>query len=78
MSGFGGNAIFSVANQDRAPIFFSMQIPLIDEHLFCKYFVRQFVGQAKKGSKCKCKKHDFLGGYIDRGLILFFCEDLSH
>ena len=26
-----------------------MQIPLTNEHLFCKYFVRLFVGNATKG-----------------------------
>ena len=26
-----------------------MQIPLINEHLFCKYFVRLSVGNARKG-----------------------------
>ena len=26
-----------------------MQIPLINEHLFCKYFVRQSFGNATKG-----------------------------
>ncbi len=28
-----------------------MQIPLINEHLFCKYFVRVSVGNATKGKK---------------------------
>ena len=48
MSGLGGNAIFSAPNLDRAPVFF-VQIPLINEHLFCKYFVRLSVGNATKG-----------------------------
>ena len=44
----GGNVIFSASNWDLAPIFF-VQIPLINEHLFCKYFVRLSVGNATKG-----------------------------
>ena len=56
----GGNVIFSAPNCDRAPIFVVVQIPLINEHLFCKYFVRQSVGQATKGIDIKIKKHDFL------------------
>ena len=32
----GGNVIFSAPNWDIAPIFF-VQIPIINEHLFCKY-----------------------------------------
>ncbi len=42
MSGFGGNAIFSVANLDRGLIS-SVYIPFIYEHLFYKYFVRRSV-----------------------------------
>ena len=34
--------------RDIAPIFF-VQIPLINEPLFCKYFVRLSVGNATKG-----------------------------
>ncbi len=45
---FGGNVIFSAPNKDIAPIF-CVQIPLINEHLFCKYFVRLSVGNATKG-----------------------------
>ena len=44
----GGNVIFSAPNWDIAP-FFYVQIPLINEHLFCKYFVRLSVGNATKG-----------------------------
>ena len=44
----GGNVIFSAPDWDIAPIFF-VQIPLINEHLFCKYFVRLSVGNATKG-----------------------------
>ena len=44
----GGNLIFSDPNWDIAPIFF-VQNPLINEHLFCKYFVRLSVGNATKG-----------------------------
>ena len=43
----GGNVIFSAPNWDIASIFF-VQIPLINEHLFCKYFVRLSVGNATK------------------------------
>ena len=43
----GGNVIFSAPNRDIAPIFF-VQIPLITEHLFCKYFVRLSVGNDTK------------------------------
>ncbi len=43
----GGNVIFSAPNWDIAPIFF-VQIPLLNEHLFCKYFVRLSVGNATK------------------------------
>ena len=38
----GGNVIFPAPNWDIAPIFF-VQIPFINEHLFCKYFVSLFV-----------------------------------
>ncbi len=40
--------IFSAPNSDIAPIFL-VQIQLINEHLFCKYFVRLSVGNATKG-----------------------------
>ncbi len=43
----GGNVIFSAPNWDITPIFF-VQIPLINEHLFCKYFVRLSVGDVTK------------------------------
>ncbi len=42
------HVIFPAPNWDIAPIFF-VQIPLINEHLFCKYFVRLSVGNATKG-----------------------------
>ena len=45
---FGGNVIFSAPDWDIAPILF-VQIPIINEHLFCKYFVRLSVGNATKG-----------------------------
>ncbi len=48
MTDFGGNEIFSIAYKDGGP-FFSVQIPFIYEHLFCKHFVRQSVGQATNG-----------------------------
>ena len=48
LSGLGGNVIFSAPNRDIAPIFL-VQIPLINEHLFCKYFVRLSVCNATKG-----------------------------
>ena len=48
LSGLGGNVIFSAPNGDIAPIFF-VQIPLISEHIFCKYFVRLPVVNATKG-----------------------------
>ncbi len=41
------NAILSIANQDRGPIFL-VKIPLTYEHLFCKYFVRQSDNNEKK------------------------------
>ena len=44
----GGNVIFSAPNWDIDQIFL-VQIPLINEHLFCKYFVRLSVGNATKG-----------------------------
>ncbi len=47
-SGLGGNEIFSAPNLDIASIFF-VQIPLINEHLFCKYFFLLSVGNATKG-----------------------------
>ena len=52
----------------------------INEHLFCKYFVRQSVGQATKGRNIKIKKHDFLDGCLDRDFRSdsCFCEDSSH
>ncbi len=43
---------------------FFVQIPLINKHLFCKYFVHQSVGKATKGRNVKIKKHDFLGGHF--------------
>ncbi len=46
-----------------------MQIRLINEHLFCKYFVRQSVGQTTNGRNVKIKKHEFLDGYITILLI---------
>ncbi len=46
-SGFGGNVIFSASNWDNAPFF--VHIPLINEHLVCKYFVHLSVGNATKG-----------------------------
>ncbi len=45
---FRGNAIFLAPNWDIAPIFF-VQIPLINDHLFCKYFIHLSVGNATKG-----------------------------
>ncbi len=45
---FRGNVIFSAPNLEIAPIFF-VQIHLIKEHLFCKYFFRLSVGNATKG-----------------------------
>ena len=44
----GGNVIFSAPNWDITPIFL-VQILLINEHLFCKYYVRLSVGNAIKG-----------------------------
>ncbi len=49
VSRLGGNVIFLAPNWDFAPIFLCVQIPLINEHLFCKYFVRLSVGNATKG-----------------------------
>ncbi len=45
---FRGKRNFSAPNWDIAPFFF-VQIPLINEHLFCKYFVRLVVRNAIKG-----------------------------
>ncbi len=45
---FWGNVIFSAPNWDIALIF-CVQIPLINENLFCKYFFRLSVGNATKG-----------------------------
>ena len=45
---FRGKRDFSAPNWDIAPIFF-VQISLLNEHLFCKYFVRLSVGNAAKG-----------------------------
>ena len=47
-----GNVIFSAPNWDRAQFFF-VQIPLLNEHLFCYVFVRQSVGHATKGRNVK-------------------------
>ncbi len=41
----GGNVIFSAPNR----LIFFVQIPLINENLFYKYFVRLSVGNATKG-----------------------------
>ncbi len=46
-SGLGGNVIFSAPNWDITPIFFTD--PLINKHLFCKYFVRWSADLATKG-----------------------------
>ncbi len=46
-SGLGENVIFSAPNWDMAPIF-CVQNLLINEHLFCKYFVRLSVGNVTK------------------------------
>ncbi len=43
----GGNVIFSASNWDIPPPFF-VQIPLINEHIFCKYFVCLSVGNGTK------------------------------
>ncbi len=43
----GGNVIFSAPNWDITPIFL-VQIPFMNEHLFCKYFKRLSVGNATK------------------------------
>ncbi len=43
----GGNVIFSALIEISLKVF--VQIPLIIEHLFCKYFVRLSVGNATKG-----------------------------
>ena len=42
-----------------------MQIPLIYEHLFCKYFVLWSVGHATKGINFKIQKRDFLVCYFN-------------
>ena len=42
-----GNVIFSAPILDIAPIFF-VQVPLMNEHIFCKYFVCLSVGNATK------------------------------
>ncbi len=55
LSGLGGKAIFSAPNLDIAPIFF-VQIPLINEHPFCKYFVRWSDSLATKGRNVKILK----------------------
>ena len=47
-SRLGGNVIFSAPNWDIAPIIF-VQIPLINEHIFCNYFFSLSVGNATKG-----------------------------
>ena len=44
----GGNVLFLAPNWDIAPIF-CVQIPLINEHLFSKYFASLSVGNATKG-----------------------------
>ena len=56
------NVIFSAPNWDIAPIIF-VQIPLINEHIFCKYFVRLSVGNATKGFATYGCWHPFL--FID-------------
>ena len=43
----GGNVIFRPLIE--ISLFFLVQILLINEHLFCKYFVRLSVGNATKG-----------------------------
>ncbi len=54
--------------------FFSMQIPLIHEHLFCKYFVRQ---SCYKRQKCLNKETSF-SRRLYTIKVWFFCEDLSY
>ena len=52
--------------------FFSVHFPLIYEHLFCKYFFRQSVGQAKKGINVKMQKRGFLGCFLNPALDTYF------
>ncbi len=54
---------FLVPIKDRVLIF-SLHIPLIYEHLFCKFFVRRSVGQATKDRNVKICKRDFLVHYL--------------
>ena len=63
-----GNVIFSAPNWDIAPIFF-VQIPLINEHLFCEYFVRLSVGNAIKGFATYGSFHPCLS---DNFIVLLF------
>ncbi len=48
--------------------FFFVQIPLINEHLFCKYFVRLSVGNATKGFATYVCFHPCF-----YEILLFFC-----
>ncbi len=72
LSGLGGNVIFSAPNWDIAISlkFFCVQIPLVNENLFCKYFVRLSFGTATKGFATygffilvfKYEQNKFIGG----------------
>ena len=48
-----------------------MQIPLINEHLFCEYFVRQSVGHATKGRNEKYRIMIFSAPNWDIAPIFF-------
>ncbi len=86
-SGLGVNVIFSAPNWDIAPIF-CVQIPFINEHLFCKYFVRVSVGNATKGfatygcfhpclcCQSKCNLVDFFVK-IPLSIIIFWIPTLQ-
>ena len=58
LSGLGGNTIFRPLIEISLQLFF-VQIPLINELLFCKYFVRWSVRQATNGRNVKIQKKIF-------------------
>ncbi len=62
--------IFSAPNRDIAPIF-CVQIPLINEHLFFKYFVRLYVGDATKGFASYGCFHPCLQIYLEVFFLFF-------
>ncbi len=66
---FRGNVIFSSPIEISLQ-FFCVQIPLINENLFCKYFVRLSVGNATKGFATYGCFHPC---FVIRAVMIIYC-----